>query len=155
MPTVTVHRTINAPLSEVWAAWDDFGNIAKFNPNLSSSHSLPGSQPTGQGATRQCNLADGKNHIRERIIDYAPRSRIVVDIYEGTMPLQRAVATVTLRAAGRERTEIDMKMEFVPKFGLLGRMMVPMMKPQFRKMLNGLLGANANFVERGIVLNAA
>jgi len=28
-------------------------------------------------------------------------------------------------------------------------MMIPMMKPQFRKMLQGLVDANAAFVERG------
>lgn len=155
MPEVTVSRTINAPLPDVWAAWDDFGNIAKFNPNLNSSHSLTGSHATGQGATRQCNLADGKTYLHERIVEYVPQTRMVIDIYDGNMPVKHAVATLNLRASGRERTEVSLTMGFTPKFGLLGRMMVPMMKPQFRKMLNALLDGNANFVERGVVLNAA
>lgn len=155
MAEVTVNRTINAPLPDVWASWDDFGGIAQFNPNLVSAHLLQSGQSTGKGATRQCNLADGKNYIRERIVDYAPQSRMQVDIYDGTMPLKKAVVTLSFQPAGTNKTRITMTIQFVPKFGIFGRLMVPMMKPQFRKMLNGLLKGNADFVERGVVLNAA
>lgn len=155
MPDVSVHRIVKASLKDVWASWDKFGAIARFNPNLNSSHLLPGSCETGRGAERQCNLADGKNYIRERIVDYAPQSRIVIDVYDGTLPLKSAKTTVSFRATGSKQTEVLMRMEFVPKMGLLGRTMVPMMKPQFKKLLNGLLKGNANFVERGVTLNAA
>lgn len=150
MATVTVHRTVDAPASEVWTSWDDFGAIAAFNPNLSGSRLLPGSAPTGLGATRQCDLKDGRNHIRERITGYEPGRRMVVDIYEGTMPLKRAVATITLDDKGPRRTEVTMRMEFAPKFGPLGAAMVPLMRPQFRRMLRALLDGNAAYVERGL-----
>lgn len=146
MADVIVDRIVNAPPTAVWQSWDDFGGIAAFNPNLASSHLL-GSQPTGRGATRQCDMKDGKNHIRERIIEYVPNEKMVIDIYEGTMPLKKAVATITLSSLGGDRTRVVMKMEFVPKFGPLGALMVPMMKPQFRKMLQGLLDGNAAYVE--------
>lgn len=146
MAKVTVNRIVNAPVEAVWAAWDDFGNIAAFNPNLSASRLLA-NQTTGKGATRQCDLKDGVNHIRERIVDYVPQSRMVVDIYDGTMPLKAAVATITLAPQSDARTKVEMTMEFTPKFGLLGALMVPMMKPQFSKMLQALLAGNADFVE--------
>lgn len=147
MANVTVTRLVAAPVDAVWAAWDDFGNIAAFNPNLAASRSLPGSAATGEGATRQCDLKDGKNHIRERIVEYVPHDRMVVDIYEGTMPLKRAVATIALRPEGAGRTRIVMAMDFSSKFGPLGAIMVPMMKPQFRRMLQALLDGNAAYVE--------
>jgi hypothetical protein len=109
----------------------------------------------GAGATRQCDLSDGKTYIRERIIGYFPQQKIVIDIYEGTMPLKKAEATVVFRALAPNRTEVVMTMDFVPKMGLLGLLMVPMMKPTFRKMLRGLLRGNADYLERGLVLNAA
>ena len=153
MADVTVNRTVNAPVADVWAAWDDFGAIERFNPNLKASYLIGDSAdqgpPTGVGATRQCDLKDGRNHIRERIVDYAPERRMVVDIYDGTMPLESATATITFEPTAAERTRVTMRMDFRPKFGPLGTLMVPMMKPQFRRMLQGLLDANAAFVERG------
>ncbi|MEM7643951.1 MAG: SRPBCC family protein [Pseudomonadota bacterium] len=147
MAHVTVDCIVNAPRLDVWSSWDDFGSIAAFNPNLSGSHLLD-TQTTGLGATRQCDLSDGKNHIRERIVDYVPGERMAVDIYDGTMPLKSAKAIITLTPEGQNRTLVRMRMEFVPKFGPLGALMVPMMKPQFRKMLQALLDGNAAHVER-------
>ncbi|MEM8849995.1 MAG: SRPBCC family protein [Pseudomonadota bacterium] len=146
MAHVTVDRIVKAPPLDVWQSWDDFGNIAAFNPNLSGSHLLD-TQTTGLGATRQCDLSDGKNHIRERIVEYVPGERMVVDIYDGTMPLKAAKAVITLTPQGKHRTRVQMRMEFVPKFGALGVLMVPLMKPQFRKMLRALLDGNAAHVE--------
>lgn len=149
MAEVTVTNVVNAPVSEVWASWDDYGNIVRFNPNLKGSHLLLDGKATGLGAKRQCDLADGKNHIREEIVGYTPLREIVVDIYDGTMPLNSAKATIRFDQQGVSRTKVTMTMEFTPKMGLLGKAMIPIMKPMFRKMLNALLVANAAFVERG------
>ncbi len=149
MASVTVSKLVQAPIADVWSSWDDFANIAKFNPNLNGSYLLQNSVATGVGAQRQCDLADGKNYIRERIIDYTTEKLIVVDIYEGTLPLKSAKATFTFWEAAAAKTEVNMTMEFTPKYGLFGRLMLPMMKPKFRSMLQALLDANANYVERG------
>ncbi len=145
MAKIQLSQIVEATPEEVWKTWDDFGNIAAFHPALASSHLLAG-QPTGKGAMRQCNLKDGKNHIQERIIDYVPHRKMVVDIFDGTMPLRKAVATITLKPVG-SNTEVRMQLDFTPKFGLIGKLMVPMMKPQFRKMVGDLLAQNARHVE--------
>ncbi|MEM0949509.1 MAG: SRPBCC family protein [Pseudomonadota bacterium] len=147
MAKIVVDQIVDASPEQVWLSWDDFGNIARFHPGLKSSHLLA-DKPTGLGATRQCDMKDGKNFIRERIIGYAPNERMEIDIYEGTMPLKRAVATLTLSPAGAQKTRIQMNMEFTPKFGVLGLLMIPMMKPQFRKLLQALLSKNAEHVMR-------
>ncbi|MEM7056052.1 MAG: SRPBCC family protein [Pseudomonadota bacterium] len=149
MAKVAVTTTVKAPLEQVWASWDDFGNIYRFNPNLKGSYLLPGSQPTGPGARRQCDLADGKNYIREKIIGYQDQKEMVIDIYEGTMPLKSAVAILSFRSTGSDQTVVTMEMDFKPKFGPIGALMVPMMKPKFRQMLQALLDANAAYVENG------
>ena len=153
MPSVTLQRVINAPVEEVWAAWDDYAHIDKFNPNLSNSHLLEGSEKSGLGAERQCNMSDGKNYIQERVVEYKKNERMKVEIFNGTFPLKSNFATIDMRQNGPRQTELTFTMEFVPKYGLLGRMMVPMMKPQFRKLLSGLLEANKDFVERGVVVS--
>lgn len=145
MAKINLTQIVEASPDVVWQSWDDFGNIAKFHPALESSHLL-GAKTTGEGAMRQCNLSDGKNHVQERIVEYIPNRKMVVDIFNGTMPLKRAVATISLKPLG-SKTQVDMQMEFTPKFGVFGQLMVPMMKPQFRKMIGALLSQNAKHVE--------
>lgn len=155
MPEVSVITIINAHVEEVWNAWDDYAHIEKFNPNLSRSFLLDGSQATGLGAERQCTLTDGKNYIQERIVEYRPNQRMKVEIFNGTFPLKDNYATIDMRQTGPNRTELHFKMEFEPKYGLLGRLMVPMMKPQFRKLLRKLIDANKAYIERGEVVARA
>lgn len=147
MAEISISRTIDATVQNVWESWDNFGAIDVFNPNLKRSFLLPGSQKTGLGATRQCDLLDGKNYIQERIVEYEPRRKMVVNVYNGTIPLKRALATIEVEAVGFDRCKVTFTMVFEPKFGLLGRMMVPMMKRQFRGLLGKLLDGNKAFVE--------
>ena len=149
MASVTVSTIVNAPISQVWQSWDAFGDIDQFNPNLKRSFLLEGSSATGLGATRQCDMADGKNYIRERIVDYVPQRRLEIDFYELSMPLKSARATFNFHEKDATSTEVVMKMDFVPKFGPFGALMIPIMKPQFKKMLMAMLEGNAAYVERG------
>ncbi|MEE8296078.1 MAG: SRPBCC family protein [Sphingomonadales bacterium] len=154
MAKVTVNRKIKAPLKEVWASWDDFGNIYKFNPALKHSKLLEaGTANTGLGTQRHCDLVDGKNWVQEEIIEYQPEEKIKLVIFNSTMPLKTAVATIEFRKNGAKETEINFTMEFSPKFGLLGQMMVPLMKPQFKKMISGMIDGNDRFVTQGILAN--
>jgi uncharacterized protein YndB with AHSA1/START domain len=152
MPHVTVTRTIDAPVSEVWASWDDYANIDKFNPNLNRSFLIGDNGTTGLGATRQCDLEDGKNFIQERIVEYVPEQKVTVDIYNGTLPLKSAKAEVQMKSVGPNRTELNFTIHFVPKMGLLGLLMVPMMKPQFKKLLGKLVDGNRAYIESGVVI---
>lgn len=152
LPSVSVRHAIKAPLARVWASWNDFGGIYKFHPALKHSRLLPGSPATGVGCTRQCDMKDGKNWVRERIVAYVPEQSQVIDLYDSTMPLKRARAFLELKALSVDETEVVMTMRFEPKMGFLGRLMVPMMKMQFKKMLNSVLLANDTFVTQGKAL---
>lgn len=153
MANVTVYRTIYAPIDQVWRSWDDFGNIYKFNPNLTHSRLLSSSPLTGKGAKRQCDINDGKNWIREEVVEYVPQKRMTLNIYEGTMSLKNAIATIRFRKVTANRTEVSMVLDFEPKGGLLGKLMLPIMKPKFEKMLNALLAGNDAFVTQGQLVN--
>ena len=153
MSKITEKTIIDAPVGEVWKAWDDYANIARFNPALKGSHLVDDNGETGIGATRQCDFADGKNHIRERIVEYVPEQRMVVSIYEGTVPLKTARAEIDMKPAGSNKTEVTFTLSFVPKMGLLGRLMAPIMKLQFRKAAAGILEGNRAYIERGVMAN--
>lgn len=154
MAAVTVKRRINAPVEKVWESWADFGNIYKFNPSLKHSRLLNGSPKSGKGAKRQCDMKDGKNWIREEVIDYEPNKVMTVDIYEGTMPLKKAIGYFRFKQIGADQTEIAMTMEFEPKMGIVGKLMIPMMKKKFTPMLQGMLKGNDEFVTQGQLANA-
>lgn len=148
MARVTKTQIVEAPISRVWASWDKFADIKHFHPDLKDSYLLDQSEPTGLGATRQCDFSDGKTVLRERIVEYTPERRIVIDIYESSVPLRSALATLEFKAMGERRTKVTMQMDFVPKMGIVGKLLIPMMKKQFAKGLSGLLAGNAAYVER-------
>lgn len=73
----------------------------------------------------------------------------MTDIYEGTLPLKSALVTFAFSEEGNDLMDVSMTMAFKPKFAPLGALMVPMMKPKLRAMMQGLLDGNAAYVERG------
>ncbi len=149
MANVTVSRTIDAPAEHVWALWDDFAHIDRFNPYVASSRLINQSDDTGLGAQRQCDLSDGKNWLRERIIGYTAGKQMVVDIYESSMPLKSSVATLTVKPLGPARSQLTFSMEFEPAMGVIGKLMAPMMKPMFAARIKKLVKASAARVEGG------
>jgi ribosome-associated toxin RatA of RatAB toxin-antitoxin module len=156
MAAVTVSKQVDASVQDVWKTWDDFGNIYKFNPNLKHSHLLSDvNEPMGVGSERQCDMADNKNWVRERVLDYQPLKSIKIDVFDSSMPLKSMIATFSFREINEQKTAVQMKVDFEPKFGALGKMMTPLMKRQFRPMLQSLLDCNAAHVERGESVAAA
>jgi len=148
MVTITVHKTVNAPVSALWESWDDYANIADFHPGLSASRLLDGQQETGMGALRQCDFTDGKTFLKERITGYEKNKRMVLEIFDTNAPIRNAHAIFEFQAVGGERSRVTMTMIFTPKMGLLGRLLTPIMRKQFTKGLNDLLASNAAHVEQ-------
>lgn len=139
--TLTLSRPVDAPASEAWEALARFGSIADWNPNLSGSFMLDESpEESGLGALRQCDMSDGKNWIRERVTDWQPGRSYTVDIYEGTMPLKTAEATLSIDDLGDGRSELSMTLTYEPKMGVLGALMnAVMMKSMMKKSIDNLL----------------
>jgi uncharacterized membrane protein len=150
MHTISVSKVINAPAAAVWASWDDYGNISKFNPAIRSSKILSSSQSaTGPGAKRECEFADNRNWVRERIVEYVAGEKMVIEVYDGSLPLKSMRASIALTNLGNNRTEVQLTASFVLKMGMVGQLMAPLMRRQFRSMLSKLLDGNAAYVEAG------
>jgi uncharacterized protein YndB with AHSA1/START domain len=150
---IIVEEFVNAPIDEVWKSWDDFGAIARFAPNLKKSYLLEGSAKTGLGAKRHCDLADGKNYLQEEIIEYIPNERLVIDIFDGSMPMKSGTAAFDLKSLGSNHTKVTMTMDVSPKFGVAGKVMMSAMKPKFRSLLQSMLKGNADYVQDGKIAN--
>ena len=145
-----IHKQIvvNAPIEDVWASWDAFGDIMVFNPNVNKSKLLPGSQKTGLGAKRRCDFTDGKNHVLEEIVGYQPQESMTVAIYEGSVPIKSATVRLDFEPISASQTRITVHMDFTPKFGFVGGLLKPMMRKQFGAAFEALLAGNAQHVEK-------
>lgn len=155
MAIVIAHKRIYSSIETVFECWNEgFGDVYKFHPALIHSRILDSSPVKGGlGAIRQCDMKDGKNWAREEIIKSQTNKQIVIKIIEATVPLKTAIATFDLKKVNDDQTAVRLTMDFEPKMGLLGKMMLPMMKKQFGGMLQDLLDANAAYLEKGIQVN--
>lgn len=136
MSIITVDHEVGASAAKVWKTLEDFGGVAKWNPVIATSRILPGKPATGVGAERQCDMDDGKNWLRERVVSWDPGRSMTIDIYEGTMPLASAQGTLSVEALGPERSRVVMTMEYRPKMGVLGAMMDAIV---LKRMMRGMM----------------
>jgi len=80
---------------------------------------------------------------------YEPGRKLGLVIDDTTMPMKGATCLFEVRPLGPNRSEIIFSMDFTPPMGLLGRLMLPMMKPMLRgKMAKALQGKDA-YVTQG------
>ena len=135
---INVKRKINAPSSVLWDYLADYSNIHRFHPLLKGSNFIEGASTCEIGSTRQCDMKDG-NYIKEKIVDWKDGSHYTVDIYDTSMPIKDATATLGVRAINENETEAYMNIEMTPKY----KIQQPMMFLMFRfvaapKILKGL-----------------
>ena len=88
---------IDAPIDRVWAVLRDFNSHDQWHDVVAESRIEGGEAPTQVGCIRSFTLKDG-NRIREQLLTLSDTEhRSTYCIVEATVPLQRYVATVTLK----------------------------------------------------------
>ncbi len=88
---------IDAPIERVWAVLRDFNSHDQWHTVVDSSRIESGQRPDQVGCVRNFTLKDG-HHIREQLLALDDRQyKSTYCIVEATVPLQRYVATVTLK----------------------------------------------------------
>ena len=88
---------IDAPIARVWAVIRDFNSHDQWHAVVNTSHIEGGQRSDQVGCVRSFTLNDG-NHIREQLLTLSERDyKSSYAIVEATVPLQRYVATVTLK----------------------------------------------------------
>ena len=142
MTNLSVTRKSKASPEACWDLLADFGNIDFFNPHVGKSRLLDDSPERGIGAVRQCDLADGKNYLRERITDWQEGNSYTVSLYESSMPLKNTFITLSVKP-DQEGSILEMDMDYTPKYGPLGALMDVvilrrMMEKTMRSVVQGL-----------------
>jgi NADPH2:quinone reductase len=88
---------IDAPIERVWAVLRDFNSHDRWHPAVEASRIEGGERSDQVGCVRNFTLKDG-NHIREQLLTLSEREhKSTYCIVEATVPLQRYVASVTLK----------------------------------------------------------
>ncbi|MBS7806035.1 SRPBCC family protein [Variovorax sp. PCZ-1] len=88
---------IDAPIERVWEVLRDFNSHDRWHPAIASSSIEGGERSDQVGCIRNFKLQDG-NHIREQLIALSDTDHVsTYCIVQSTVPLQRYVATVTLK----------------------------------------------------------
>jgi polyketide cyclase/dehydrase/lipid transport protein len=140
MSNVRVTHQTSASSQACWALLADFKNIALFNPNLSQSYLVEGSSETGVGTMRQCDMKDGKSFIRERVLEWNEGRDYTVEIYEGSMPVDKAIIKIGLVPGATGGTQVFMDFTYTTRMGPLGKVLdVVMMRSMFEKMLRSVV----------------
>ncbi len=88
---------IDAPIDRVWAVLRDFNSHDRWHDVVDQSRIEGGEASSQVGCVRNFTLKDG-NHIREQLLALSDTDyRSTYCIVEASVPLQRYVATVTLK----------------------------------------------------------
>jgi NADPH:quinone reductase-like Zn-dependent oxidoreductase/uncharacterized protein YndB with AHSA1/START domain len=88
---------IDAPIERVWAVLRDFNSHERWHDVVAQSRIEGGEAPSRVGCVRSFTLQDG-NRIREQLLSLSDDEyKSTYCIVEATLPLQRYVATITLK----------------------------------------------------------
>ncbi len=97
LQSVTRSAIIDAPIERVWAVLRDFNSHDQWHDVVEQSRIEGGEASSRIGCVRNFTLKDG-HHIREQLLSLDDRAFVSrYCIVEATVPLQRYVATVTLK----------------------------------------------------------
>ena len=141
MGKFTVSRKMAHRVDDVWSAIEDFGGIHRFSAGVESSPINEGKPTRGVGAERNCQLYDG-NHIQERVTEAVTNQRLEVEVFETSMPIKRADAIFALEATPDGGCEVGVTMDYIVKFGIVGKAMdALMMQAMMTKSMTNLLAA--------------
>lgn len=145
-PDIVVSQKVAAPLEIVWESWADFGGIYKFHEDVIKTTILTQAIPRGVGAVRLCELADGKNEIEERIVEWEHMRKLGVEFKRTSLPIAMANADFLFEALGVDLTRIEMRCSFTPR-GMLLRFMKPVVRRKMQHGFEQLLLSNKRFLE--------
>lgn len=120
-------RKINASSEALWAYLGDYANIYRFNPLIKHSNFNDGTVSCEVGSTRQCDMATG-DYLKEKVTEWEEGSHYSVDIYETSMPVKRASATLGVRKIDDNTSEAYMHIDMESKYAALSPVLYLMYK---------------------------
>lgn len=143
---------IDAPVSEVWPVFADFGRVADWHPYFESAALDDPATPSGVGASRLCEFGP-RLAIRETVREWTDGERMVIgiDFVRGLAPpIADLEAAVRTTATGAKSTELALTLEYRPKWGPVGRILDGLfIRRMYEGVFDDMLAAAKRYVETG------
>ena len=144
--TTTIRHEVHAacPPERVWALLADLEAVERYNPGVKSA-SVEGTQTSGVGARRSCDLAP-KGRVIERVTHWEEGHAVGLEVVESDWPIHfmRWVTRIEPSDGG---TRIAQVLEYAVKFGPLGWLLDRLVMK--RKLTAALDEVFASLVEHG------
>lgn len=113
-----ITQKINASAAAAWELISDFENIHRFHPLLKTSGFIGGSCTHEPGATRQCEMLDGRI-LKEKITDWKENSHYSIEVYETSLPLKSSSATMGISVISADTSLAYMAIRLQAKYWIL------------------------------------
>lgn len=111
---VTKNVTIDAPAAAVWSKAKDFGSLNTWHPAVDTDQIVEG-KDNKVGAVRLLTLKGGGT-IREKLLGFSDSGKTFkYSIVEGVLPVSDYTSTFTVKAAGKNKSEVTWVGEFKRK----------------------------------------
>jgi mxaD protein len=111
---VSKQVTVDAPVDEVWAKIKDFDGLDKWHPALESDKIVSGKN-NEVGAERLLTLKGGGT-IKEKLLAFDDKTHTYrYSILEGVLPVSDYTSTITVTAAGKNRSTVTWSGSFKRK----------------------------------------
>ena len=145
MGTFSTSTTIDAPVTAVWAALADVGNIYLWNPGVKASH-LTSEQSEGNGTCRYCDLG-GNNFLKEEVVTWELEQKLTMRITDTNMPFKTADIRFSLQPS-YGKTIVTVSPIYTLKYGPIGQMIDWfMVKNTYQKGMQSLLKGLKTHIE--------
>ena len=134
MTSARTADTINAPASEIWKYFEDFGGIDQFVPAIARSVGTG----SGVGMQRQLTLQDGAQLSETLLALDAHNMSLQYNVHDpNPLPLERYVSTTTVKALGPGQCEVEWTAEFEPQ-GMPAEEVTAMLQGLYQQGIDGL-----------------
>lgn len=151
---IDVSVAIAAPKEAAWAVLADYGNVHTYVRGILNAY-LTTEQASGVGMTRYCALPRMmmmKQYIVEEITAWDEGRSFTYIITDAAAPITDAWVAWSVEGDDR-RSKIRARVSYRPK-GVMGRLMLPMMRKQFPKQMNAALTDMKQHLEARVIRHA-
>jgi uncharacterized protein YndB with AHSA1/START domain len=145
MGSFATDTRIEAPVSEVWRALGEIGDIYRWNPGVRASHTTS-EEEAGLGATRYCDLG-GKNYLDEEVVTWQPNEKLTMRITGTNLPFETADIRFTLHPED-DGTVVTVSPLYKLRYGVMGEMLDRVyVRKSYQKGMEALLAGLKEHVE--------
>lgn len=141
-------RIIARSPEALWPLVSDVLAVQRWHPSVARAELLSVTS-TGLGAARRCHFYDGTN-VREEVVTLDEGRRVRMALSEFSVPMTRLEAEFQLTPTAEGQTEVRFGLDYVVKFGPLGRLLgATVMRGQLRKMAAKVLAGLEHHARTG------